>query len=245
MSDFLNNKEPAKPPVVETLEGLSAHLRFLSELGCIGLDCSEKSLEIIKNWGRSKTKKSGILSDIYNNFIKCRQCSLAGDRKNIVCGDGDPEARLLIVGGVPEPDDIQTGKPYSGKAGELLNKIISAMNLPRKEIYITHAVKCCLPNKMQPDKMQPNLKNIAVCRYYLMRELKLVKPEIVCALGDIATKSLLETSVPLSRLRGRFHDYQGIRVMPTYSPEYLIKHPDAKRMVWEDIKKVMVKLGKG
>ena len=236
MSDFLNNKEPAKPPVIETLEGLSAYLRFLLELGCVGMDCSEKSLEIVKNWGRHKKKKS----DIYNNFIKCRQCSLAGDRKNIVCGDGDPEARLLIVGGVPEPDDIQTGKPYSGKAGELLNKIIFAMNLTRDEIFITLAVKCCLP-----DKMQPNLKDIAVCRHYLMREIKMIKPEIVCALGDIATKSLLETSVSLSRLRGRFHDYQGIRVMPTYSPEYLIEHPDAKRMVWEDIKKVMVKLGKG
>ncbi|MGB9499515.1 MAG: uracil-DNA glycosylase [Dissulfuribacterales bacterium] len=240
MTDISNNKEPAKHPVVETLEGLSAYLRFLLELGCVGMDCSEKSLEIIKNWGMSRTKKSDIESGIYNNFVKCRQCSLAGERKNIVYGDGDPEARLLIVGGIPEPDDIQAGKPYSGKAGELLNKIISAMNLTRKEIYITHAVKCCLP-----DKMQPNLKNIAVCRYYLMREFKLVKPEIVCALGEIATKSLLETSVSLSRLRGRFHDYQGFRVMPTYSPEYLLDNPDAKRMVWEDIKKVMVKLGKG
>jgi len=240
ISDLLNNKEHGKHPFAETLEGLSAHLGFLSQLGCVGLDCSEKSLEIIKNWGRSSTKKTDILSDIYNNFIKCRQCSLSGDRKNIVYGDGDHMARLLIVGGVPEPDDIRTGKPYSGAAGELLNKIIFAMNLTRKEIYITHAVKCCLP-----DKMQPNLKNIAVCRYYLMREIKMIKPDIVCALGDIAAKSLLETSVPLSRLRGRFHDYQGIRVMPTYSPEYLIEYPDAKRMAWEDIKLVMGELGKG
>ena len=150
-------------------------------------------------------------------------------------------AQLIFVGGTPEPEDIKTGKPYSGKAGELLNKIISAMKMTRKEIFIPHAVKCGLT-----DKMHPNLKNIAACRYYLIREIKAIKkPVIVCAFGEIATSSILETSVPLSRLRGRFHDYHGMRVMPTYSPEYLLEHPDAKRMVWEDIKQVMGELDKG
>lgn len=239
MSGISERNESNKRAFNAVLNDINAQLGFLLELGCTGVDCSDKTLKIIKNWGRSGTKNLHVLPDIFNDFVKCRQCSFAGNRKNMVCGDGDPEARLFIVGGIPEPEDVQTGKPYSGAAGELLNKIISAMNLARKEIYITHAVKCCLP----VDK-KPNIRDVNFCRYYLSQEIKLIKPDIICAFGKIATMSLLETSVPLSRLRGRFHDYKGLRVMPTYSPEYLIENPDAKRMVWEDIKLVMGELNK-
>ena len=234
MSDILKNKEDVKHPALEIFDGFSAHLKFLSELGVNGVECSEKSIEKIKSWGGASVKKNRDSAGIYNNFIRCRECSLSKDRKQIVCGDGTPNARLAIVGGVASPDDMKAGKPYSGKAGELLNKILAAMNLTRDQVYITRAVKCCLPANQKP-----KMTDVNICRSYLDKELKLVKPDIVCAFGEIAAMSLLETSVPLSKLRGRFHDYRGMRIMPTYSPEYLIENTDTKRIVWEDLKQLM------
>jgi DNA polymerase len=239
MSEFLYHKESAKHPVVEIFEGFSAHLKFLGELGCAGVACSEKSLEIIQGWGTSTASNNRDSSGIYNNFIKCRKCSLSKDSKQVVCGDGNPKARLVIVGGVASSDDVQTGKPYSGKAGDLLNKMIAAMNLTRDQVYITRAVKCCLP-----ESQKPKMTDVNICRSYLDKELRLVKPDIICAFGEVAAMSLLETSVPLSSLRGRFHDYHGTRVMPTYSPEYLLENKDAKREVWEDLKQVIEELEK-
>ena len=233
------NKKIIKHPAVDIFEGFSSHLKFLSELGCMGLECSDKSLEIIQGWGADKAKNNSNLSGIYNDFIKCRNCSLSQDRKQIVCGEGNQKARLAFVGGVASPDDVQAGKPYSGKSGDLLNKIISAMNLTRDQVYITRAVKCCLPaNK------KATITDVNICKSYLDKELRLIKPDIICAFGEIAAMSLLETSVPLSRLRGRFHDYKGMRVMPTYSPEYLIENMDAKRIVWEDLKQVIGEIEK-
>ena len=198
------------------------------------MDCSEKSLETIKGWGVDKAKESRFSAGIYNNFIKCRDCSLSKDRKQVVCGDGNPKARLAIVGGVASSDDVQAGKPYSGKAGGLLDKILAAMNLTRDQVYITRAVKCCLP-----DNQKPKIADVNICRSYLEKELRLVKPDVICAFGEVAAMSLLETSVPFSRLRGRFHDYRGMKIMPTYSPEHLIENMDAKRVVWEDLKQMM------
>lgn len=234
MFDIVSNKKPVKHPVAEIFDGLSANLKFLSELGCTGLDCSDKSLETIQRWGTARVEKSIVSSGIYNNFIKCRKCSLSKDRKQIVCGAGNQKARIAFVGGVASTDDVQAGKPYSGKAGELLDKIIAAMNLTRDQIYITLAVKCCLP-----DNQKPKIADVNICRSYLEKELRLVKPDVICAFGEIAAMSLLETSIPLSKLRGRFHDHRGMRIMPTYSPEYLIENSDAKRVAWEDLKQVM------
>ncbi|MBC2716533.1 MAG: uracil-DNA glycosylase [Desulfobacteraceae bacterium] len=230
----MKNKKPDKHPVDAIFEGLTAHLKFLSELGCAGMECSDKSLETIQSWGAAEIKENRFSSGIYSNFIKCRDCSLLKDPKQIVCGDGNQKARLAIVGGVASPDDMQAGKPYSGKAGDLLNKILVAMNLTRDQVYITHAVKCCLPANQKP-----KITDVNTCRSYLDKELRLVKPDVICAFGEIAAMSLLETSVPLSRLRGYFHDYRGMRVMPTYSPEYLIQNTEAKRVVWEDLKQVI------
>ncbi|MCD6584477.1 MAG: uracil-DNA glycosylase [Desulfobacteraceae bacterium] len=239
MFDSSMRKETFNHPVADILEGLSAHLKFLSELGCAGLVCSDQSLEIIQGWGADKAKNNSNLSGIYNNFIKCRNCSLSKDSKQIVCGAGNQKARLAIVGGVASPDDVQAGKPFSGKAGDLLDKIIAAMNLTRDQVYITRAIKCCLPaNK------KAKITDVNICKSYLDKELRSVKPDIICAFGEIAAMSLLETSVPLSRLRGRFHDYKGMRVMPTYSPEYLIENMDAKREVWEDLKQVIGEMEK-
>lgn len=239
MADIAKNNKTVQHPVVEIFEGFSAYLGFLSELGCAGLDCSGETIETVKSWGAVRTTKNKSSSPINNSFIKCRDCSLSNQRQRIVCGEGNQKARLAIVGGVASVEDVKAVKPYSGEAGDLLNKMIAAMSLTREQVYITRAVKCCLPVNEKP-----KIRDVNICRSYLKKELALVKPDIICAFGEIAAMSLLETSVPLSRLRGHFHDYRGTRVMPTYSPEYLIKNTDAKRVVWEDLKKVIGELNK-
>jgi uracil-DNA glycosylase family 4 len=227
-------KEPSKHPLAGIFDGLSAHLKFLTELGCAGLDCSEKSIDIIQGWNIDQVEGRRVTANAYNEFMKCRNCSLSSDHRQIVCGEGNENARLAIVGGVASLDDVQAGKPYSGEAGALLNKIIAAMNLTRDQVYVTRAVKCSIP-----DRQKPKIADINICRSYLEKELRRVKPDVICAFGEIAAMSLLETSIPLSRLRGRFHDYKGMRVMPTYSPEYLIENADSKRVVWEDLKQIL------
>jgi len=213
-------------------------LKFLSQLGCPGLDCSLKTLEILSGWGISPSENIRSAPGTINQFIKCQECSLSKLCQKMVCGEGDPNARLVIVGGAASAEDGYAGKPYSGPAGELLNKMLGAMNLTRDQVYITRAVKCC-----PPDGRKPALTDVKVCRSYLLKELGLVRPDLICAFGEIAAMSLLETSMPFSRLRGRFHDFQGMRVMPTYSPEHLLEDPGVKRDVWEDLKQIMIAMG--
>jgi len=236
MAEGLHEKPSPSRAASEILEGATAYLRFLTELGNAGFDLSEQSLETIASWSNVKSKNAAP-PDIFNNFIKCRQCSLAPQRQHVISGMGNPNARLMIIGGVPEADDAQTGKPYSGKAGGLLDKMLSAMALTRTEIYVTFAVKCCLP-----DNTKPSIPVMNCCKAYLRKELIRVRPDIIFAFGGIAAMSLLETSAPLTRLRGRFHDYKGIPLMPTHAPEYLVENSDAKREAWEDIKQVMKRL---
>jgi len=220
----------------EITEGATAYLRFLAELGSTGFDLSEQSRAAIASWNIATSKNTAV-PDIFNNFIKCRQCALAGKRQHVIHGRGNPDARLVIIGGVPEAEDARTGKPYSGRAGALLDKILAAMALTRDDVYLTFAVKCCLADDAKPDIGVRN-----TCRGYLKKELIRVRPDIIFTFGEVAASSLLETSAPLARLRGRFHDYKGIPLMPTHAPEYLMENLDAKREAWEDIKQVMVRL---
>ena len=222
--------------LAEIAGGATAYLQFLAELGGRGFDLSEQSRAAMDSWGQVTSTKT-VPPDIFNNFIKCRQCTLAGERQHVVCGNGNPDARLMIIGGIPEPEDAQTGKPYSGRAGALLDKILAAMALTRDDVSLTFAVKCCLP-----DAGKPNLGAANTCRAYLRKELIRVRPDIIFTFGEVAASSLLETSAPLASLRGRFHHYKGIPLMPTHAPEYLMENAAAKREAWEDIKQVMNRL---
>jgi DNA polymerase len=144
----------------------------------------------------------------------------------------------MIIGGMPEPEDALTGVPYSGREGELLSKILAAMNLNRESVYITPAVKCCAPEA--PESVTAKVK---ACKAHLLKEIEFVKPKIICAFGDRASSALLGVPLPIQRLRGRFHSFQGIQVMPTYSLGHLLTHPEDKRATWEDIKLVMRSMG--
>ena len=165
---------------------------------------------------------------------ECTRCGLASGRKSIVFGVGDPAARVVFVGEAPGRDEDLQGEPFVGKAGHLLTRIIFAMGMERDQVYICNVIKC-----RPPDNRDPQPDEIAMCQPFLLKQLQIIKPEAICALGSFAARTLLDSDAAISRLRGRFHDFNGIPLMPTFHPSYLLRNPQAKREVWEDIQQIM------
>lgn len=227
---------------LEVLRDSSASLKFLAELGVAGFDLSEKSLAILASWERRSLAPAQAAPDFFNQFIKCRQCPWSPHRRRVVPGRGNARARLALVGGLPEPEDMATLKPWSGKAGALLDKMIGAMGFSRDDVYLTFSVKCRHAEGDPAAPPDPPAAVIHCCRAYLRKEMVRLRPDVIIAFGDIAMTALLETAQPMARLRGRFHDFMGSRLMPTHGPEYLLENPEAKREAWEDIKQVMAAL---
>ncbi|MBW1759596.1 MAG: uracil-DNA glycosylase [Deltaproteobacteria bacterium] len=164
----------------------------------------------------------------------CRRCNLCNSRKNIVFGAGDPNARLVFVGEAPGHKEDETGEPFVGAAGNLLTKIIQAINLSRDSVYICNIIKCRPPGNRNP---MPD--EIKACSPFLKRQIMFIKPDFICTLGTFAAQTLLNSKESVSRLRGHFHSYNGIKLIPTYHPAYLLRYPNKKRDVWEDMKKLM------
>ncbi len=164
----------------------------------------------------------------------CRRCPLHQTRHRLVFGEGAPRAELVFVGEAPGADEDAQGLPFVGAAGQLLTKIIGAMGLQREEVYICNILKCRPPGNRNP---QPD--EIVACEPFLLRQLQAIRPKVICALGTFAAHTLLKSEAPISALRGRLHTYQGIPLMPTYHPAYLLRNPGAKKQVWEDVQMVM------
>lgn len=174
------------------------------------------------------------LDSIVTDMGDCRRCKLAQHRTRIVFGEGSPSARLMFVGEAPGFDEDQQGMPFVGKAGQLLTRIIQAISLTREQVYICNVIKCRPPGNRNPESDE-----IQSCSPFLNRQIASIQPELICALGTFAAQTLLKTTQPISRLRGRFYDYSGIRLLPTFHPSYLLRNPDKKREVWEDMKLLM------
>ncbi|HEX7539236.1 MAG TPA: uracil-DNA glycosylase, partial [Syntrophales bacterium] len=153
---------------------------------------------------------------------------------NLVFGEGSAKARLVFVGEAPGEEEDNQGRPFVGRAGQLLTKIIDAMGLKREEVYICNILKC-----RPPANRNPKEDEIATCEPFLLKQLEAINPEVICALGTFAAKTLLRTESPISAIRGKFQDYHGRKLMPTYHPAYLLRNPDAKKLVWEDVQKIM------
>src|SRR5574341_172756 len=168
----------------------------------------------------------------------CRRCKLAPSRTQIVFGVGNPRAELVFVGEAPGAEEDAQGVPFVGAAGQLLTRIIEAMGLRRDDVYIANIIKCRPPGNRNP---QPD--EIASCEPFLIGQLDIIAPKVICALGTFAAQTLLKTKDPISRLRGRWHAYQGIPLMPTFHPAYLLRNPGEKKVVWADVRLVMAKLG--
>lgn len=168
----------------------------------------------------------------------CHRCQLGATRTNLVFGVGNPHARLVFVGEAPGRDEDLQGEPFVGEAGQLLTKIIQAMGFQRNEVYICNVLKCRPPNNRNPLPTE-----VEQCHPFMLRQVQAIGPQAVVALGTFAAQTLLQTKEPISKLRGRFHDYHGIALMPTFHPAFLLRNPAMKRQVWEDMKQVMALLG--
>ncbi|MBW2560621.1 MAG: uracil-DNA glycosylase [Deltaproteobacteria bacterium] len=180
---------------------------------------------------------SETLEDIRAELGDCTRCKLHSGRNNIIFGEGNPRADLVFVGEAPGRDEDRQGRPFVGRAGQLLTDIIKAMGLTRDEVYICNILKC-----RPPKNRNPETDEITMCEPFLVKQLQSIQPRVICALGKFAAQTLLKTDTAISVLRGRFHSYHGIRLMPTYHPAYLLRNPGAKKKVWEDVQMIMKEL---
>jgi len=179
------------------------------------------------------------LAEVEAEVQTCRACRLNESRTSVVFGEGNPDADILFIGEAPGADEDRQGRPFVGRAGKLLDRIIVAMGLKREEVYIANVLKCRPPGNRNP---QPD--EASCCLPFLKRQIEIIQPRIIVSLGGVCATHLLGTTESVGRLRGAFHDYQGIPVLVTYHPAYLLRNPSAKAMVWEDMKTVLRALGR-
>ncbi len=231
MSDQLINE------IRDTLTSARSQFEYLSDLGLESQkrdspDAAEEQQNLETNAALQET-----LDTIRTDLGDCRRCGLAASRTELVYGVGNPNARLLLVGEAPGREEDARGEPFVGEAGRLLDKILLAMGMQREEVYICNVLKCRPPNNRDP---QP--EEVATCEAFLIRQVAAIRPQVIVGLGRFAVHCLLKTKAPISRLRGEWQNYQGIPMMPTYHPAYLLRNPDGKRDVWEDMKEVLRRL---
>lgn len=185
------------------------------------------------------SERLSALNLICNQIRGCERCQeLASTRTQTVFGVGNPNARLCFMGEAPGADEDAQGEPFVGRAGQLLNKIIEACTLRREDVYILNTIKC-----RPPGNRNPLPSEVTNCREYLDRQLDIIQPEFICCLGSIAAQALLATDSSIGKLRKRFFDYRGCRVLCTYHPAYLLRNPAAKKDVWEDMQLLMAEMG--
>jgi uracil-DNA glycosylase len=191
-----------------------------------------------KNNPLSAQEAEEKLDAVRQEIGECTRCRLCSERRHVVFGEGRPVAKLAFVGEGPGEEEDRTGRPFVGRAGQLLDKIIAAMGLKREEVYIGNVVKCRPPNNRVPqdDEMR-------TCGVFLAKQLEIISPSHIVCLGATAAKYLLNTTAPMGKIRGRFSEGPvGSRIMPTYHPAYLLRNPSAKKQVWEDVQKVMTEM---
>jgi DNA polymerase len=195
-------------------------------------DKNQDQYSINNNVSYSKTEALNYLKTTKIN--QCTKCALSKTRKNIVFGEGNPESRLMFIGEAPGAEEDNTGRPFVGRAGQLLTKIIESINLKREEVYIANIIKC-----RPPENRNPMEDEIASCAPFLKEQIAIIRPEIICTLGKFSTEFIIgEGKGSISSVRGKTYNYGGITVIPTYHPSYLLRNPSAKKETWEDMKKI-------
>lgn len=177
------------------------------------------------------------LADVRAELGDCRRCGLCEGRKTLVFGVGNPNAELVFVGEAPGSEEDARGEPFVGAAGQLLTKMIEAMGFDRESVYICNVIKC-----RPPGNRNPTPEEVARCEPFLKKQLAALRPRLIVALGKFAAQCLLRTETPITRLRGTWGSYEGIQTMPTFHPAYLLRNPDGKKLVWQDLKAVLAAL---
>jgi DNA polymerase len=223
----------------QTFRQIRNSLKLAESWGCREFACSPEHIDKVNSWGQptARTFAGDSLERIRQDLGDCTRCPLCRDRKRLVFGEGAADARLVFVGEGPGFEEDQQGRPFVGPAGQLLTRIIGAMHLTREQVYICNVVKCRPPKNRTPEPVE-----IKTCRPFLERQLAAIQPLVICTLGAVATSTLMGRNISITRLRGRFHDYNGISLMPTFHPSYLLRTPERKREVWEDMKMIMALL---
>ena len=230
---------------------LADHLRFYQDLGVSGISADPAWRRRGTSMGSRpqvvhvpevpeaaplafRRSSAETLAAIREDIGDCTRCKLHGlGRQQIVYGVGNAQADLMFVGEAPGADEDIQGIPFVGRAGQLLTKIIEAIGLSRNDVYIANVIKCRPPGNRNPDPDE-----VDACEGFLFRQIDSIKPKVIVALGTFAAKALLKTQDPISRLRGRVYQYRGAQLIPTFHPAFLLRSPDRKRDVWEDMKKV-------
>lgn len=240
-------------------QDLAEHLRFYAELGVTGVSRErawrtravspvvassphhsgdraltvdhESPTEQEASTSSQGDRLAAVKADIGPDCSRCKLCTLG--RRQVVFGVGNPKARLMFVGEAPGEDEDKQGEPFVGRAGQLLTKIIEAIGLTREQVYIANVIKCRPPGNRNPEPDE-----VATCEAFLFQQIDIIQPRVIVPLGKFAAQSLLKTTDPITRLRGREYTYRGATLIPTFHPAFLLRNPSAKRDVWEDMKKV-------
>jgi DNA polymerase len=218
----------------ELINDLKTYLEYLKGMGIVALPASEMKAN---DHAQSQVV---TLAEVRKELGDCKRCKLHRGRKTIVFGEGNEKATLMFIGEGPGYDEDVQGRPFVGKAGQLLTKIIQSINLPREEVYIANIIKCRPPQNRNPEPDE-----IQSCSPFLMKQIQVIQPKIICALGAFSAQTLLKTETKITALRGKFYDLEGIKVIPTYHPAFLLRNPERKREVWEDMKKIAELMGLG
>ncbi len=230
-----HHQDPGPDSLRELVRGLRNYLEEEASSGFEGwpMTSRRKTVDVPASPAKPETSSPLTLADVRAELGDCRRCKLHTKRTQIVFGVGNPQAKLVFVGEGPGRDEDLQGEPFVGQAGKLLTRIIEAIQLTREQVYIANIIKCRPPQNRNPEPDE-----IAACEPFLIKQLEVIQPKLICALGTFAAQTLLHSPEKISVLRGRFHSYRGIPLMPTYHPAFLLRNPNYKRDVWEDVKKV-------
>ncbi|MCM8765652.1 MAG: uracil-DNA glycosylase [Candidatus Omnitrophica bacterium] len=192
----------------------------------MGVDCflREKALQ----------RRLDLLKEIEEEVLRCEKCSLYKTRKKPVLGEGNLYAKILFLGEAPGVEEDREGKPFVGRAGKLLTQIVEALGFRREEVYITNVLKC-----RPPENRSPLPQEVNACFDYLQRQIEIIKPSVICALGRFANLALSKNDLSLNQIHGKEYFYAGIKVIPTFHPAYLLRNPEEKKTAWQDFKKVI------
>ena len=252
-------------------EDIILFLNYLKQMGATGADITQGSLQSFQKWETSQKSSQRIrttltkeplqkqppprierqnhqqqtfkntaddtLIQLLKTVKTCTKCDLHKTRTQIVFGAGNPKSNIVFVGESPGLDENKSGKPFAGEAGQLLTRIIKAMHLNHDMVYICNIMKCLPPNNRVPEP-----EEIKACLGHLKSQLDIIQPDIICTLGSSASQALLNVKTSIDEMRGRFYDYKGIPVMPTFHPSYLLRHASKKKEVWHDMQLVMKKM---
>ena len=233
----------------ETVQLARKYIKQVKVDGTNEVISTSKGVSVRKTKKTTASKNTEELEKLAAKVRVCKECHLHKSRKNAVPGEGNYNAKLMFIGEGPGYDEDRLGRPFVGRAGQLLDKIIAAMGMKREDVFIANIVKChpmvdpSHPENRGNDR-KPAPDEINACLHYLERQIDLIKPKIICSLGSVSATTITGIEAPLGSLRGKFHDYKGIKLMPTFHPAALLRNPNWKKDAWEDMKKIMKELAR-